>query len=168
MAALQRTFGVSERRACKVTGACRTTQRYVSCRPSQAPLRLRLREFAMDRPRFGYRRLHILLRRHGWRVNHKRVYRLYREEGLQVRVKRRKKLAAKTRVLPPAASRINERWSMDFMSDCLADGRRIRWLTVIDVFTRECLVLKGARSIPARAVTAALEAVIAQRGKPWG
>ena len=157
---------MSERRACRVTGACRTTQRYVSRKPSQAPLRLRLRELAMDRPRYGYRRLTTLLKREGWHVNHKRVHRLYCEEELQVRVKRRKKLAAKPRIKPPAASRINERWSMDFMSDYQADGRRIRLLTVIDIFTRECLALKVARSIPARAVTAALESVIAKRGRP--
>ena len=164
--ALIRIFGVSERRVCKVTGLVRTTLRYKSRKDSQAALRLRIRELAMARPRYGYRRLHTLLKREGWRVNHKRVLRLYTEEGLQVRVKRRKKLAAKPRVKPPAASRINERWSMDFMSDYLADGRRIRLLTVIDVFTRECLALKVARSIPARAVTAALDQVVAERGPP--
>lgn len=99
-------------------------------------------------------------------MNHKRVYRLYREEGLQVRIKRRKKLASRPRVSPPLASRVNERWSMDFMVDQLADGRRIRLFTVIDVFTRECLALKVARSIPARDVAAALDSVIAERGPP--
>ncbi len=166
VSALQRVFGVSERRACRITGLQRSTKRYESRKPCQAPLRMRLRELAMDRPRYGYRRLTTLLKREGWQVNHKRVHRLYREEGLQVRIKRRKKLAAKPRIKPPAASRINERWSMDFMSDYQADGRRIRLLTVIDIFTRECLALKVARSIPARAVTAALDAVVAERGRP--
>jgi putative transposase len=91
---------------------------------------------------------------------------LYREEGLQVRIKRRKKLASGIRIKPPGASRVSERWTMDFVSDALADGRRIRVLTVIDNFTRECLVMKVAQSLPAHAVTDALEEIIAARGIP--
>jgi putative transposase len=127
---------------------------------------MELRDLATRRPRYGYRRLTVLLRRQGWRVNHKRVYRLYREEGLQVRIKRRKKLASASRVVPPSARRVNERWSMDFVSDALSDGRRIRVLTVLDSFTRECLMMKVAPSLPSPAVTDALEQVIAMRGKP--
>jgi putative transposase len=111
---------------------------------------MQLRELAASRPRYGYRRLSILLRRQGWHVNDKRIYRLYCEEGLQVRIKRRKKLASGTRVKPTCARRVNERWTMDFVSDALADGRRIRVLTVIDSFTRECLTMKVAQSLPAR------------------
>jgi putative transposase len=127
---------------------------------------MRLRELALARPRYGYRRLTILLRREGWQVNAKRVYRLYREEGLKVRVKRRKKLASHARVRPPAAARVNERWSMDFVADSLSDGRRIRVLTVIDSFTRECLALKVAKSLPSQSVTETLNQVIAHRGVP--
>ncbi len=127
---------------------------------------MRLRELAMARPRYGYRRLTILLRREGWQVNSKRVYRIYREEGLKVRIKRRKKLASYARVRPPAAGRVNERWSMDFVADSLSDGRRIRVLTVIDSFTRECLALKVAKSLPSPSVTETLNRVIRHRGAP--
>jgi putative transposase len=120
----------------------------------------------MARPRYGYRRLTILLRREGWQVNSKRVYRIYREEGLKVRVKRRKKLASYARVRPPAAGRVNERWSMDFVADSLSDGRRIRVLTIIDSFTRECLALKVAKSLPSPSVTETLNRVIRHRGAP--
>jgi len=127
---------------------------------------MRLRELALARPRYGYRRLTVLLRREGWPVNSKRVYRIYREEGLKVRVKRRKKLASHARVRPPAAARVNERWSMDFVADSLSDGRRIRVLTVIDSFTRECLALKVAKSLPSQSVTETLNRVIKHRGVP--
>ena len=127
---------------------------------------MRLRELALARPRYGYRRLTILLRREGWPVNAKRVYRLYREEGLKVRVKRRKKLASHARVRPPAAARVNERWSMDFVADSLSDGRRIRVLTIIDSFTRECLALTVAKSLPSQSVTETLNRVIKHRGAP--
>jgi putative transposase len=157
---------VSERRALGVTGWPRSTHRYQSRASDQTPLRMRLRDLALARPRYGYRRLTILLRREGWHVNAKRVYRLYREEGLTVRVKRRKKLASHARVRPPAAARVNDRWSMDFVADSLSNGGKIRVLTVIDSFTRECLALKIARSLPARAVTEVLDSVIAKRGAP--
>ena len=120
----------------------------------------------MARPRYGYRRLTILLRREGWPENSKGVYRLYREEGLKVRVKRRKKLASHARVRPPAVAQVNDRWSMDFVADSLSNGGKIRVLTVIDSFTRECLALKIARSLPSRSVTEALDSVIAKRGAP--
>jgi putative transposase len=130
------------------------------------PLRMRLRDLALARPRYGYRRLTILLRREGWHVNAKRVYRLYREEGLTVRIKRRKQFTSHNRVRPAAAAHVNDRWSMDFVSDSLSDGRKIRVLTVIDSFTRECLALKIARSLPSSAVTEELDVVIAKRGAP--
>lgn len=94
---------------------------------------MRLRELAAARPRFGYRRLHVLLRREGWPINAKKTYRLYREEALGVRVKRRHKRASQLRVAPAWPSRPNEQWCMDFMADRLEDGRRIRLLTVEDV-----------------------------------
>lgn len=159
-------FGVSERRALRVTEWPRSTHRRGSRAADQTPLRMELRDLAASRPRYGYRRLTILLRRRGWPVNHKRVYRLYRQEGLQVRIKHRKKLASGIRVKPPYASRVNERWTMDFVADALSNGRRIRVLTVLDSFTRECLAMKVSSSLPAQRVTDALEEVIAARGKP--
>ena len=116
-------FRISERRACHLVGVARSSYRYRSQAADQTALRIRLRDLAATRVRYGYRRLHILLRREGWRINHKRVYRLYREEGLGIRVKRRKKLASVPRVLPPPAQRPQERWSLDFLADGLADGR---------------------------------------------
>ena len=159
-------YGVSERRACRVLRLWRSTKRYERVRSDDVALRMRLRELALSRPRFGYRRLVILLRREGWKVNHKRVHRLYVLEGLIVRIRRRKKLAGVIRVPPAAATRKNERWAMDFVSDALADGRKFRVLTVIDACTRECVALEVDHSLPAVRVTRALDAAIAQRGKP--
>jgi putative transposase len=144
---------------------CRDTLRYVSRKDSQEALRHRLRELAAVRVRFGYRRLTVLLKREGWPVNSKRVYRIYREEGLMVRTQRRKKAAA-VRVPLAAATRPNQRWSMDFIHDRLVDQRCFRVLTVVDQFTRECILLLADRSLTAARVTAALDPVIAERGAP--
>jgi putative transposase len=122
---LQDRFGVSERRALRVTEWPRSTHRHRSQASDQTALRIELRDLAAARPRYGYRRLTILLRRRGWRVNHKRIYRLYCQEGLQVRIKRRKKLASGVRIKLPCASRVNERWTMNFVSDALADGQLV-------------------------------------------
>ena len=115
-------FPVSLSRACTALGVARSSWRYVS-RRDDGPLRAALRDVAHCRPRFGYRRLHVLLQRAGWRCNHKRVYRLYREERLAVRRRRRRKLAAGCRIVLPVPTRPHERWSMDFMGDTLANGR---------------------------------------------
>ena len=132
------------------------TLRYRSTRDRQEALRQRLRELAAVRVRFGYRRLTVLLKREGWRVNAKRVYRLYGDEGLTVRTKPRKKLASRARVPLPAPTRPNERWSMEFVSARLADGRWFRTLTVLDVYTRESLALVADRSLTGIKVAAAL------------
>jgi putative transposase len=116
--------------------------------------------------RYGYRRLHILLRREGWRVNHKRVYRLYREEGLGIRVKRRKKLASAPRVLPPPAHRPQERWSMDVLSDTLADGRRFRVLTIVDTVSRLSPAIEVGSSLTGERVVAVLERLQRTTGMP--
>jgi len=108
---------------------------------------MRLRELAEVRQRFGYRRLHVLLRREGWKVNAKRVYRLYKLEGLGVRTKKRKKRGSHLRVVPSPPTRPNERWCMDFVQDSLIDGRKFRALTVVDVFTRECLAVHADSSL---------------------
>jgi putative transposase len=127
---------------------------------------MRLRELAASRVRFGYRRLTVILRREGWRVNPKRVYRLYTEDGLTVRTKIRKKLARRSRVATPKATRPNTKWSMDFMSAKLADGRWFRVLTVIDQFTRECLTLVADRALNGHRVALALSQVVGERGTP--
>jgi putative transposase len=130
-------------------------------------LRLRLRDLATTRVGYGYRRLHILLAREGWRVNHKKVFRLYREEHLAMRKKLpRRHVACLKRGLRPVASRKNECWSMDFMSDQLFDGRRIRVLTLVDNHTRESLALHVAPRIRGRDVVAILEQVVARHGTP--
>jgi putative transposase len=163
---LQTVFSVSERRTLRGLGWPRSSHRYESRRRDVVPLRMRLRDLAFSRPRFGYRRLTVLLRREGWRVNPKRVYRLYRDEGLWVRVKHRRKHASLSRAVPPTPARRNERWAMDFVSDTLADGRKIRLLTVIDMFTRESLAIHVAQSLPSSAVTHVLEELIRRRGPP--
>lgn len=159
-------FRVSARRACGLTGCSRATFYYRSQCRDVTPLRMRLRELAAARPRFGYRRLHILLRREGWRINAKKTYRLYREEALGVRVKRRKKRASQLRVLPVAPTRPNERWAMDFMADRLDDGRRIRILTIEDVFTRECLAVEVDTSLTSGRVVEVLGRITQERGAP--
>jgi len=144
----------------------RKTLVYRSRRPPQDALRMRLRELAASRVRFGYRRLTVILRREGWRVNPKRIYRLYTEDGLTVRTKLRKKLARRSRVPMPRATRPNQKWSMDFMSAKLLDGRWFRVLTVIDQFTRECLALLADRALNGRRVALALSQLVAERGTP--
>jgi putative transposase len=161
-------YRVSARRACAVVGCHRATFYYRARRRDVAPLRMRLRELAAARPRFGCRRLHILLRREGWRINAKKTYRLYHEEALGVRVKRRHKRASQLRVAPARPSRPNEQWGMDFMADRLEDGRRIRLLTVEDVFTRECLAVEVDVALTSARVVGVLEPVVAAPGAPAG
>jgi putative transposase len=147
---------MSERRAAGLMVMNRSSVRYRSHKDTQEALRKRLRELAATRVRYGYRRLAVLLQREGWSVNAKRVYRLYCEEGLSVRSQPRKKLASRVRVTPSAASRPNERWSMDFMTARLTNGRQFRILTVIDQFTRECVALEADTSMTGNKVASAL------------
>jgi len=162
----QAAYQMSERRVSRLLPIPRSSLRYQSHRDRQEALRMRLREVAASRVRFGYRRLTVLLKREGWRVNAKRIYRLYTEEGLTVRTTRRKKAASRHRVPPGLATAPNRRWSMDFVSDRLVDGRWFRVLTVLDQFTRECLLLLADRSVSGEKVAAALERVLSQRGGP--
>jgi putative transposase len=159
-------FRVSERRACRLAGVARASYRYRSQAADQTALRLRLRDLAAARVRYGYRRLHVLLRREGWRVNHKRIYRLYREEGLGIRVKRRKKLASAPRVLPSPAHRPQERWSMDFLSDGLVNGRRFRVLTIVDNVSRVSPAIAVGVSLTGERVVAILERLKGTIGRP--
>jgi putative transposase len=159
-------FRVSERRACRLAGVARSSYRYRSAAADQTALRLRLRDLAATRVRYGYRRLHILLRREGWRVNHKRVYRLYRLEGLGIRAKRRKKLASTPRVLPPPAHRPQERWSLDFLTDGLANGQRFRVLTIVDNVSRVSPAIEVGVSLTGERVVAILERLKGTMGRP--
>jgi putative transposase len=163
---LQATYEMSQRRACRVIDTDRTSVRYQATRPDDAALRERLKALAQERRRFGYRRLHVLLRREGQLVNRKRVQRIYREERLTVRRRGGRKRAMGTRrpmEIPLAA---NQRWSLDFVSDQMTDGRRFRILTVIDNCTRECLALVADTSLSGRRVARELDAIIGQRGRP--
>jgi putative transposase len=157
---------MSERRACRVVGLSRSSVRYRDRKADDGALRERLRQLAAERRRFGYRRLHVLLRREGTRVNHKRVYRLYREEGLAVRRRGRKKVAREARLPVAVPQGPNQRWSLDFVSDALAWGRRIRLLCIIDTFTREALAIEVDTSLPGTRVAQALDRLVTKRGAP--
>jgi putative transposase len=162
----QAAFEMSERRVSGLLPVQRATLRYHSRRDPQTALRMRLRELAASRVRFGYRRLTVLLRREGWAVNAKRIYRLYREDGLTVRTKVRRRIARRQRAPLLRPTRPNERWAMDFVSDRVADGRWFRVLTVVDQFTRECLLLLADSSLSGQKVAEALSQVVAERGAP--
>jgi putative transposase len=163
---LCRMYAVSQRRACTVIGADRTSVRYRSRKPDDGAIRVRLRALATARRRFGYRRLHLLLRREGLAMNHKRLRRLYAEERLQVRRRGGRKRALGTRAPLSRPQGPNQRWSLDFVSDTLSDHRRFRILAVVDDFTRECLCLVADTSLSGLRVARALDAIIAERGRP--
>ena len=158
--------GLSERRACKLAMLDRSTFQYPKQSDGDRRLRARLRDLANERRRFGYRRLLILLEREGWTVNHKKVYRLYREEGLAVRRRRGRKRALGTRRPIIVPDRVNQRWSLDFVSDALADGRRFRSLCVVDDFSREALAVVVDTSLSGVRVARELDTVIRRRGRP--
>ena len=167
---LRDRYKISQRRACDAMRFCRASIRYHGrIAPLNEALLKRIKEIAAVRVRYGFRRIHVLVRREGWLVNIKRVLRLYRQEGLSLRARapkrRRSAQQRQPQYIPTAA---NEVWCMDFMHDRLAteDRRPIRLLTVVDVFTRECLVLEVARGFRAHDVTAALSRVVARRGRP--
>ena len=166
VAHLQTTLGMSERRACAVVGADRTSMRYRSCRADDGDLRSRLRELAQQRRRFGYRRLHILLRRDGITINRKKTQRLYREEGLTVRRRKGRRRAVGARAPAPVLALPNQRWSLDFVHDQLVTGRRFRVLNIVDDVTRECLATVIDTSISGRRVVRELGDLIARRGAP--
>jgi putative transposase len=166
VAHLRTSFEVSERRACVALGVDRTSVRYRSSRPDDAAVRARLRELAAVRRRFGYRRLLVLMRREGLVMNHKKFRRLYREERLQVRRRGGRKRAIGTRAPMTIPQGPNQRWSLDFLSDAFADGRRFRIFAVVDDFTRECLALVADTSLPGLRVVRELEAIVAVRGRP--
>lgn len=166
VAYLQAEHGFSERRACHVVGADRTMIRYRSRRAPDTALRGRLRELANERRRFGYRRLFVLLRREGEPSGLNRIYRLYREEGLAVRKRKARRKAVGTRAPILVEAKANARWSLDFVHDQLANGRRFRILNVVDDVTRECLAAIPDTSISGRRVARELTGLLERRGKP--
>src|SRR6202008_2860087 len=163
---LRDAFGMSERRACKAIGCGRLTPGIRTTRADDAALRRRMREVAQERRRFGYRRLHVLLKREGYVINHKKLFRLYREEKLAVRRRGGRKRAIGTRAPMMAPMAPNDRWSLDFVSDQLTCGRRFRILTVVDDCTRECLALVADTSLSGIRVARELDRLVIQRGKP--
>ena len=164
---VEETYQTSERQACATLGWARSTHRYRSIAASQEALRMRLKELATVRIIYGYRRMYVLLRREGWSINHKRVYRLYRMEGLGIRRRKpRRRVACVKRELVPSAEARNECWSMDFVSDQLFDGRRVRVLVIVDNHTRECLALEANKKIQGMDVVTALEWITETQGMP--
>ncbi len=157
-------FLVSQRRICELLNIAESSQRYVSRRSDEA-LRAKLVEAAREKPRWGYRRLQLKLEEQGLHVNHKRVYRVYREAGLLIRRRRRKRLL-RAGFVRPTVTGANQEWALDFVHDAAESGRKFRVLSVIDVYTRECLALEVDTSFASRRVTRELEKIVAERGAP--
>lgn len=156
----------TQRRACRLVGLEPKTYRYASKRPDDGALRERLNALASERRRFGYRRLYLLLRRQGLKVNHKKLFRLYREERLMVRKRGGRKRALGTRAPMTVPQGPNQRWSLDFVSDALASSRKFRVLTVVDDYSRECLALVADNSLSGVRVARELDRVVEIRGAP--
>jgi putative transposase len=169
---VQKTFDLSERRACQAIGQPRSTQRYVGQRASRdSALCCRMSELSRENPRYGYRRVWALLRREGWAVNKKRVLRLWREQGLKVPRKQHKSRrlgmgSSENGVTKRRAEYPNHVWSYDFAMDSTEDGRRLKVMPVVDEYTRECLSLEGQRSIKACGVIDTLRRLFIERGEP--
>lgn len=161
---LRETFEVSERHACELIGIAVSSFRYESQR-NDDEVRDKLVALAREKPRFGYRRLHVLMRRDGWTINHKRVWRVYGAAGLCVKRRKRKRLV-RSGPSPMRVKAANEQWALDFAADAIATGRAIRILSVIDTFTRECLALEVDTSFASRRVTRVLDQIIRWRGLP--
>jgi len=168
---LQDRLGVSERRACEIAGQHRSTQRHEPTRaPDDQALRARLREIAGEKPRWGYRRAHARLLEEGWALNRKRTQRLWREEGLRVPARKRKRRrlgeSSTDGAVRLRAERPDQVWALDFQCDETADGRQLRLLNVVDEFTREALATDCERSITAKDTVSCLDRLIAERGAP--
>ena len=156
---------LSERHACRLLEVDRTTYRYEPRPDRSRDLREALVSLARQKPRYGYRRLWVLLTRRGWKCSENRIYRLYREEGLLVRRLKRKRVA-RDRSAEVLLSAPNQEWALDFVSDALATGRGVRGLTIVDSYTRECPTIEVATGLCSRTVTRTLERIIGERGKP--
>jgi putative transposase len=163
---IHESFAVSRSHTCGLLSLARSSMYYRPVPKNDVPLRDALREKARERKRWGYRRLIVLLRRDGWLDNHKRIERIYREERLQVPKRKKRKTAYKRKEKPSAPVRMNERWSMDFVHDATAQGRKIRMLNIVDDFTRECLWIETDTSLNGGRVTRVLSCLVDLRGKP--
>ncbi|PWB43133.1 MAG: IS3 family transposase [Rhodocyclales bacterium] len=164
---LMKRYGASLRQACAVVQMSRSVCLYRSRARDATALTMRIKEITATRVHYGYRRVHVMLRREGWKDNHKRVYRLYRAEGLSLRHKRPKRnKSARLRQPKHLVRAMNEIWSMDFVSDALFDGRRLRALTVVDTYTRECLAIEIGQSLKGEDVVRTLERITGERGWP--
>jgi putative transposase len=159
-------LGRSVRKACLLVGLPRASYDYRPVERHDDELRERIRELAHQRRRFGCPRIHLLLRREGIVVNHKRTERIYREEGLSLRKRRRRKTAAMARVILPVPTTPNERWSMDFVTDSIVTGRRFRALAIVDEYSRECPAIEVDTSLGGRRVVGVLEELAEMRGLP--
>ena len=152
---------------CRVLQCHLSVYKYKSRKDEQAALRMRIRDIAQARVSYGFRRIHILLQREGWEVNHKRIYRLYKLEGLTMRTKRpRRHVSACRRMVRATANHPNESWSMDFMSDELYNGQRIKLLTLVDNFTRESLAIEVADRFGGQRLVEVLMGVVQEKGLP--
>ncbi|HSW72134.1 MAG TPA: IS3 family transposase [Chlamydiales bacterium] len=160
-------YKFSQRKACKIVQLCRASGRYtIKSNEENDEICKKIKLIAEERRRFGYRRIGYLLLRGGYKINHKRVYRLYKTQGLEVQRRQRRRKVVSARLTPKTPSSINERWSIDFMMDSLADGRRIRLMNIVDDFTRESLKIVVDRSLTGKRVVQELTELIKTRGKP--
>ena len=167
MPELLQRLGCSERKALHIVRMSASAFRYTSQRRDESVLKSRIKEITDTRVHYGYRRVHVMLRREGFRDNVKRVYRVYREAGLTLRTKRpRRNKAAQLRQPKRLAYAMNETWSMDFVADSLFDGRKLRMLTVVDLYTRECLAIDVGQSLKGEDVVRVLNGITQQRGLP--
>jgi putative transposase len=160
-------YRMSERHACRLVSLARSTHRYRARKADRdQELRQQLKELAAKRMRFGYRRLTAMLERQGVEANHKKIYRLYREEGLAMRIRQRRRIRWNGAVAAPAARKANERWSIDFLSDAVSTGQVIRMLTMVDDYTRECPAIEVDTSLGGLRVRRVLDRVVSERGLP--
>jgi len=160
--------GISERRACKLAGVNRSTVRYKVLEDTDKELQKSIKEIALEKRRFGYRRIHMVLKRKGEKVNHKKVFRIYQQLGLKVLKRGSRKRALGIRLTKAKIEKINQRWSLDFVSDALVTGRKIRLLTVIDDYSRRCLGIIVDTSLSGSRVCRELDKMIEKYGKPEG
>jgi putative transposase len=158
--------GISERKASRLVGVNRATIRYKAKKKDENAISQKIRKIALEKRRFGYRRIHMMLKREGEKINHKRVYRIYKEQGLKVKKRGGRKRAIGIRVVKKVSEKINERWSLDFVSDGLANGKRIRMLTVLDDYSRMNLGIVVDTSLSGKRVARELEGIIEIYGKP--
>lgn len=163
---LKKVFQLTERRSCRTTGIHRSLFRYQSVKRDDSLYRIAIRDIAQNKPRYGYRRILVLLRRQGYKIGKDMTYRIYREEGLQVRTKRRKKTISRRRISIDRPNSVNRVWSMDFVHDQFESGEKFRMLTIVDHFSRESVAVEVGKSLKAAEVIRCLERLKITRGLP--